>query len=187
METHTFEKLRSFRVEPSAPSEIRLARFFISVPANSIAVRLTFDLELRSGVVERAEGELPAMRLRVAEASATRLSDRLEAQGAASPGDLAALVQRGSVTLEGALELAVRVPFDARTSALEALRPIAGSLPGSDMLNLVPTLRWLSRTGDPGGDPEVWRAYLQRRGGPLSHGKPEKNGRLRLELPGGER
>lgn len=190
VETHTFEKLELLRILPGALSEIRLAHFFLAVPRASLAVRLTFDLELRSGGVKREQAELPAMRLGVTESSAVRLCDRLEAQGPSAPGDLAALAQRGRLALDEALELAVRVPFGERTAALEALRPIAPALTESDMQSLVPSLRWLSRTGDPGGDPDVWRAWLRSRGVPRSHGSHaprERAASAKLVLPGGER
>ena len=61
------------------------------------------------------------------------------------------------------IERAVRVPIVRRGEALDALTPIALGMPRTDMVVLVPALRWLSGRRELGADVDSWVAWLEAR------------------------
>jgi hypothetical protein len=106
------------------------------------------------------------------------LETSLAALGPATPDDLAVLV-RGATTLDAlaALEVALRIPPEARAGTLDQLLPLVEEAPIDVVRSLVPSLRWIALTGDPGSDPSAWRAWFAER---ASRKKAE---RPNLELP----
>jgi hypothetical protein len=50
-----------------------------------------------------------------------------------------------------------------RERALDLLAPVVRDLPTDAVRALVPALRWIAVTSEPGGSPEAWRAWLRAR------------------------
>ncbi len=171
VETRTFAKLRRLHVERGKPTETPLALFFLASSPGALAVRLRFEIDLRSGTAQiPAPGpggkarELPAMRLRAAAAEETALEASLASMPAAAPEDLAALISGASpVELRGALAIAVRIAPGERARALDLLAPLVDTAPESAVQAFVPALRWIALTSEPGGDAQAWRAWLGAR------------------------
>jgi len=171
VETHTFPSLKPLHVEWGKPAEVSLARFFLAQPGTNVATRLRFEIDLRSGRARIAAAsaggpprDVPAMRLRTAEAEETVLEASLAALSAATPEELAGLVEHAtSVDLVSALSIAARIPPKDRARTLDLLTPIAETAPASVLQALVPALRWIAVTAEPGGDGLAWRAWLRAR------------------------
>lgn len=170
-DTRTWTSIRGLRIETARPAEVSLGYFFAVPPETGFATRLRFDLELRSGDVRLADAgsagaarPLPAMRLRVEPAEEHALATSLESLGAAAPEELAALA-RTSTSLDPlvALRVALRIPPEARARTLDLLAPLVEEAPIDVVRSLVPSLRWIALTGDPGSDPLAWRAWLRER------------------------
>jgi hypothetical protein len=162
-----------------ATLETELTTFALPLPQAALAVRVRVELDLRSGTFLREKKELPAQKLRVAAGEANTRAPALEAAGPASPSALLELAQPGKFTASRALEIAVRVPPADRARALDALWPLVDTLPEVDVKRLVPSLRWLALTSQPGGGAEAWRAYLRARSAARTPGPL----RERLDLP----
>lgn len=162
-----------------ATLETELATLDLPFSDAALAVRMRVELEFRSGTFVRDGEDLPAQRLRVAAGEATARTAALEAAGPVEPGALAALASPGKFSATSALEIAVRVPPEARERALDALWPLVGTLPEVEVKRLVPALRWLALTSEPGGGAEAWRAYLRNRSVARAPGPK----RERLDLP----
>jgi hypothetical protein len=177
-ETHPYAELRNLALEPGASREFDLARFFIDVQGDDLAVRLDFDLELRSGSVVRDGRELPAMNVPVKGCEATRWSKLRYPEAEATPEALATYALRTTtITADCALEMAVRIPDEDRARALDLLAVREKELSEVHLTALVPALRWLTQDPTLGGDSVLWRAYLRARAG----AKPKQ--RAKLELP----
>ncbi len=169
-ETRAVTSIRGLSIEKGRPAEVPLGYFYAVPPETGFATRLRFDLDLRSGEVRPAGASkdaprtLPAMRLRVEPAEERALETSLAALGPATAEDLAALV-RGATTLDAiaALKIALRIPPEARAGTLEELTPLVVEAPIDVVRSLVPSLRWIALTGDPGLDPSAWRAWLRER------------------------
>jgi hypothetical protein len=169
-ETRAVTSIRGLSVEKGSPAEVPLGYFYAVPPESGFATRLRFELELRSGDVripgaaKDAPRALPAMRLLVAPAEERALETTLDALGPAAPDDLAALV-RDATSLDAiaALKVALRIPPEARAATLDALAPLVADAPIDVVRSLVPSLRWIALTGDPGSDPSAWRAWLRER------------------------
>ncbi len=159
--------------------ETELASFALPVSAAALAVRVRVELDLRSGTFLRDNKELPAQKLRVAAGEATARTPALEAAGPVPSGALAELAQPGKFTTSSALEIAVRVRPSDRGQALDALWPLVDTLPELEVKRLVPALRWLALTSQPGGGAQAWRAYLRARSAAREPGPA----RERLDLP----
>jgi len=177
-DTRTWTSIRGLRIEAAHPAEVPLGFFFAVPPETGFATRLRFDLELRSGDVRLADAgsstakPLPAMRLRVEPAEERALATSLESLGAAAPEELAALA-KSSTSLDPivALKVALRIPPEARARTLDLLAPLVEATPIDVVRALVPSLRWIALTGDPGSDPSAWRAWLRER---EARKKPER-------------
>jgi hypothetical protein len=176
-ETKSYEHFATLVLEPGASTEVPLSVFFLELRAGSLAERLVFRFDLRSGTVTRAGRELPAMRFAVTPAEALVLSETLSARGASAPEELLELVDAGRARVDAALDLALRLPAGEREPVLDELARRAARLPATDLEALAPALRWLSQSSAPGNDPELWRAWLARR----AH--PPVRERARLVLP----
>lgn len=162
-EAHSFESLKPLSVAPGGEARVRLSAFFLEAAPDALAERLAFHLELRAGAIRRDGRELPAQRVVVRDLEACVLSEPLTARGPATADELEALLRGGRVETAPALELALRLAPEEREAALDAIAKHSRSLAETDMKELVPALRWLSRSADPGGDPVLWRALLERR------------------------
>src|SRR5207249_2425297 len=127
----------------------------------------------RSGAARSGKGgdaargrarELPAMRLRVQSVEDVALAPALASLPPAAPEDLAALARDPApFAPRAALEIAARIPPEARARALELLWPLVSEVPESVVASLVPALRWIALTSEPGSDPDAWRAWLRAR------------------------
>jgi hypothetical protein len=177
-ETHPYPALRNLGLDPGGSIEVGLAAFFIDVPAGDLAVRLTFDLDLRSGSIVRDGRELPAMHVPVEGCEATCWGKLLCAELEPTPESLEQYVLRPtSITAECALELAVRLPPDQRKETLDRLAARENEISEQHLLELGPALRWLTEDPTLGGDSNLWRAYLAARAGKRAKERPK------LELP----
>jgi len=177
-ETHPFTELRDLRLDASGSLEVELARFFIDVPDDDVAVRLRFDLELRSGSIVRDGRELPAMNVPVKSCEETRWAALRHPEWKGTPEALAQYVFRAApISADCALEIAVRIPAADRQRALDELAGREGELSELHLTELGPALRWLTQDPTLGGDPDLWRVWLRAR----SATKPKE--RPRLELP----
>ena len=172
IETRAVTSIRGLSISKGRPAEVPLGYFYAVPPESGFATRLRFELELRSGDVrassdaKEAPRALPAMRLRVEPAEERALETSLDALGPADPEELAALV-RGATSLDAiaALKVALRIPPDARARTLDRLAPLVADAPIDVVRALVPSLRWIALTGDPGSDPDAWRTWLREREG----------------------
>jgi hypothetical protein len=177
-ETHPFTEIKSLRVDPGGSVEVELARFFIDVPDNLLAVRLSFELELRSGVIVRDGRELPAMNVGVRGDEVTCWIHLRHPEWKATPESLEEFaVGVGTAAGDCALEIAVRMPAAERSRALDRLAAREHDISRTRLEELVPALRWLADDSTMGGDPDLWRAFLRAR----TAAKPRE--RPVLELP----
>ncbi len=146
----------SFELDLGA-TELPVGRF--------LAVRGSWQLEVFAGSLHvgtvDAEG-FPAQGVPVAGTEAVRIAPFLPAEPV-EPGELARFVRKPGFDLPPALERAVRIPVDQRDVALDLLTPVAIEMNLPDLARLVPCLRWLSGSAEPGGDPEAWRRWLAGR------------------------
>jgi hypothetical protein len=184
IETRTFDDLRRITVEPGGTAEISLALFFVSAGEGELASRMRFEFEMRSGSARILPGgdrvaarEVPVMRLRVADAEETALPSDLATEPSSRPEDLVALATGAStIDVAAALRIAVRIGPVERERALDLLAPVVRDLPTDAVRALVPALRWIAVTSEPGGSPEAWRAWLRAR----DHRKAEERPNLLL-------
>lgn len=177
-ETHPYAELKSLRTGPGQSVEIELARFFIDVPENLLAVRLSFELELRSGVIVRDGRELPAMNVPVRADEVTCWIHLRHPEWKATPESLEEFaVGTGTAAGDCALEIAVRMPPADRERALDRLAARERDIPRIRLEELVPALRWLTDDSTLGGDPDLWRAFLRARAARIPRERPA------LQLP----
>ena len=162
-ETKSFENLGRLVIAPGAEVRVPLSVLYLELTPESIAERLRFRLDLRASNIEQDERELPAMRLRVADAEELVLSPVQAAKAPAPPESIAELANTGRAHTAEVLDLAVRVPRDARGAALDQLALFARTLTETDLKELVPALRWLDATTACGSEPQAWREWLLRR------------------------
>ncbi|MBK7643950.1 MAG: hypothetical protein IPJ19_13030 [Planctomycetes bacterium] len=179
-ETRNFDRLKHLRLEPNGSAEVELARFFLAPTSEQLAVRLSFELELRSGVIERGGRELPAMRLSVASSRATRHADDLP-EGTLTPSELLAQAS-GPIDTPGLLALAVRTDPGENGAGLPALEDALAELPRPRLELWIPALRWLAGPEVP-TDASGLRAWL-REG---RDSRAAKTPRPKLVLPGESR
>ena len=184
IETRTFENLRRLEVGPEEPAEVSLARFFVSAAEGEMASRMRFELDLRSGsarilsaeeAASRGQAsskagsdprgrEVPVMRLRVADAEVTAYEPALRELPAGAPEEFLALASAaGRIDLAAALRVAVRIPPKERERTLDLLAPEIEALPEEAVRALVPSLRWVAVTSEPGGGVAAWRAWFVER------------------------
>jgi hypothetical protein len=159
-ETRAFDKLRRFALEPDARAEVELARFFLAPPPGLLAVRMDFELELRSGSLKRGGRELPAMRLAVRPARAARHAADLP-PGALTPAELLA-ASAGLTDADELLALAVRTDPGPAGSGLVELEEALSGLVATRLELWIPSLRWLAGSDVPKDVPEV-RDWLRGR------------------------
>jgi hypothetical protein len=177
-ETHPFTELRDLRLDANGSLDIELARFFIDVPDDDVAVRLRFDLELRSGSIVRDGRELPAMNVPVKSCEETRWAALRHPEWKGTPEALAQYVFRAApISADCALEIAVRIPAADRQRALDEIAGREGELSELHLTELGPALRWLTQDPTLGGDPDLWRVWLRARAATKQKERP------RLELP----
>jgi hypothetical protein len=177
-ETHPYGEIKSLRVAPGQSVEVELARFFIDVPDNLLAVRLSFELELRSGVIVRDGRELPAMNVGVRGDEVTCWIHLRHPEWKATPESLEEFaVGAGTAAGDCALEIAVRMPPGDRPRALDRLAAREHDISRTRLEELVPALRWLTDDSTLGGDPDLWRAFLRARAAARPRERPA------LELP----
>ncbi|MFN0009163.1 MAG: hypothetical protein ACKVXR_14765, partial [Planctomycetota bacterium] len=182
VETRAFESLRRLDIGPEAPAEVSLARFFVSAAPGELASRIRFELDLRSGsarILPAEAGsagggrEVPVMRLRVADAEETAFASEVRDLPAAAPEDLLALVsQSATVDRASALEIAVRIRPEDRERTLDLMTPRVEAATEDSVRALVPSLRWIAVTSEPGGGPAAWRAWLAERERKRAGGRP---------------
>lgn len=161
-ETHTFEKLPSLDLDVGEEQRMQLLAFYIDPQERTLAERLFFRFEMRSGGVRREGRDLPAMHVPVTEIEVVRLSEALAARSAAETAELVKLLDTGRVRTPDALDVVLRLPIAERASALKAVQARVHSLPETDIKELIPALRWLTGASEPGGDPAAWRKWLVR-------------------------
>lgn len=140
-ETRSFDGLKNLALAPNSKAEIELARFFLAPPPGQLAVRLSFELELRSGLLKRDGRELPAMRLAVAPARATRHAAELP-EGTLTLDELRA-ASAGLTGSEELLALAVRTEPGSGDEGLAALERALADLARPRLELWIPALRWL--------------------------------------------
>lgn len=142
--------------------EVPLGTFSTAIPSNALGARTLWSLDLLAGDIQRGEGVYPAQEVLVEGVERVDLAPFLP-NSAIDPADLAAYAQRPGCALAPLLERTVRVVPSRRDEALDLLTPLLESMVAEEIDLLVPSLRWLSRTGSPGRDPMAWRAWLRRR------------------------
>lgn len=179
VETRSYGDLSELAFAPGHTLEIELAELSLPWSDDALAVRTRVELDLRSGSFLRDGKEFPAQDLRVAAGEATARRAALDRAGPAAPDELAALARPGKVSMASALEIAVRVAPADRARALDSMWPLLDTLPEVEVTRLVPALRWLALTSEPGGGAAAWRAYLRNRN-VARHTTPVRE---RLELP----
>jgi len=175
-ETRSFDRLKQLVLPPQGKAEVELARFFLAPPPGQLAVRLSFELELRSGAIKREGRELPAMHLNVQPARAARHAENLP-EGTLTPDEL--LAASASLTdADALLELAVRTEPGPGGEGLVALEQALAGLARPRLELWVPSMRWLVGADLP-TDVDGLRAWLRRRGETRTNAAP----REKLVLP----
>jgi len=142
--------------------EVPLGAFSTTIPSNTLGARTHWTLELLAGEVLEEGRPYPAQEIQVQGSERIDLAPFLPNTPVA-PEDLAAYVTRPGVALAPILERTVRIAPADREQALDRLTPLVEVMVAEQITRLVPTLRWLSRTGVPGRDPLAWREWLRRR------------------------
>jgi hypothetical protein len=149
-------------VPAQGTTDVPLGSFPLAVPADSIAVRVEWDLLLRSGEVLVGEEAYPASDIQVREAALERLAPVLP-DAPVDPAELARYASGATPWVPALLERAVRVPRERREEALEALAPLVASGTEAQLERLAPALRWLSGERDPTEGPLGWKRMLAER------------------------
>jgi hypothetical protein len=175
-ESRPFDKLRRLVLAPGASTEIELARYFLAPPPGQLAVRLSFELELRSGTVLRGGRELPAMHFAVAPARAMRHAPELPDE-VLTPAQLLA-ASAGVSTAEELLALAVRTEPQGSGAELAALERELAELPRPRLELWILPLRWLAGSDAP-TDVDRLRDWLRGR----ERARATKEPRPQLVLP----
>lgn len=142
--------------------EVPLESFATTIPSNALGARTHWTLELLAGDVLEQDQAYPAQRVQVAGAERVDLAPFLPNQPV-EPEELVAYAQRDDLAAPPLLERTVRIAPERREEALDLLTGPVESMSAEQIARLVPTLRWLSRTGLPGQDPLAWRTWLRRR------------------------
>lgn len=161
-ETHTYEKLATLELGVGEEKRLELLAFFLEPQERTLAERLVFRFEMRSGGVRREGRDLPAMHFPITSIEVVRLSEPLAARSASTIGELEKLLESAKVRTADALDLVLRLPVSDRPAALDAIRKRSRFLPETDVKELIPALRWITGASEPGGDPSAWRAWLDR-------------------------
>jgi len=178
VETRTFDRLRRLEVGPEARAEVSLARFFVSAAPGELASRMRFELDLRSGSARVLDRDVPVMRLRVADTEETVFAPELRDLPPAAPEDLVDLVSRtATIDPSSALAIAVRIRPEDRQRTLDSITPRIEIATEDSVRALVPSLRWIAVTSEPGGSPAAWRAWL------LDRARRQSGERPNLLLP----
>ncbi len=159
-ETRSFQNLKKLALPPGERSEIELARFFLAPGEGLLAVRLSFELDLRSGVLTRDGRELPAMHLDVDGVRVSRAAPGLPEETL----DLAALLERAARAAEPGeiLELAVRTELAGGPAGRAALEEALVDLPRPTLELWIPAVRWLD-TNEAPTDVDGLRPWLRAR------------------------
>jgi len=142
--------------------EVPLDTFATTIPSNALGARTRWTLELLAGDVLEEDVPYPAQDVRVAGAERVDLAPFLP-NLPVEPQELVAYAQRDELAMPPLLERTVRIAPERREEALDLLTAEVEGMTAEQIARLVPTLRWLSRTGLPGRDPLAWRAWLRRR------------------------
>lgn len=168
-----FQLPASIQLAPQGSQRIQLAEFFLAPREQERAVRLGFQLELRSGSMLRDGAQLPAMRWRIVPAAVSERSPRLKATGGIEEL-LSGL--RGISRDSELLDAAVRIPDSGREAALERLCEALDPATRIDLSRCHKALSWLSGESLP-EDPAQLQSWVRSRRPQVS--KPA------LVLPGG--
>lgn len=173
-----------FPVEIKIPREgetrYEVARLSLDPPAGILAFSSSLRLELMPGEFREEGGRyLPAQSVPQPKLELVRLAGALP-NSAIEPRELVSYVAAGKLYLPALMERAVRIDPARREETLDLLAPTIAGLNVVDMRLLVAPLRWLSRTADPGGDPEAWRRYMARRSEHRAANEPTRSGGLVL-------
>ncbi|MFN0009256.1 MAG: transposase zinc-binding domain-containing protein [Planctomycetota bacterium] len=108
--------------------------------------------------------DVPVMRLRVADAEETAYASLLRELPPATPEEFLALVsEEAQIDLTVALGTAVRIPPRERERTLDLIAPQIEILSEDAIRALVPSLRWIAVTSEPGGGPPAWRGWFLER------------------------
>jgi hypothetical protein len=155
------DELAELALSGNEPKIVDLVQFDVPL-ANDLAVRARFDLELVEPEVELDGRRLPASSLRVEPCEVVSLAKFLPS-GAVEPEELVRCISRPSFPLAAALERTVRIAPERRAEALDLLEPAIATMNRVDLERAVPCLRWLSGDRDLGGDPDLWRRWIEAR------------------------
>lgn len=151
-------------------------------PANVLAVRYGWNLDLRAGAFLVGDERLPAQRVRVEPAERVWLARGLPAE-LVQPEEFVAALTGGEVSGRDLMQLAVRIPAEARLATLDMLEPQLDALGLDTIAAMAPALRWLSGDSRLGDDPSVWKAWIRERG---RRRAAEEEGTPGLDLPRSE-
>ena len=156
-----FDVLSDLRLEPDTTRVIELTVAEL-VGGRALAIRDLWRFAPRAGHVVRGGESLPAQDVHAAVAEHIRLAPWLPASPL-PPEELVAYVEREHITAPPLMERTVRIPLSRRADTLELLAAKAPELGDERLEELVPALRWLARTTEPGGDARAWRTWLEGR------------------------
>ena len=184
VETRLLHDLNGLILPPGRQLRIELTEY--SVPmGRCMARRDRWLLDVLSGDVIDATGSCPASGVRVEPCERTFLASFLSAT-AVDPALLVEYLLRNELYLPPLLERAVRIAPGRREEALAALLPALRDPRNADerrMAKILPALRWLAGTGEPGASAESWIEYLEARRD-ASRRSEQRKSRSGLDLPG---
>lgn len=158
VELRPFEFSQALILEPQAQLEVPLAEFFLAPREQESAVRLSFALELRSGVLLRGGRELPAMRWQVQPVRQSALDASLGARIA--PEDLVARLASSDDARE-LLRWSARVDDTQGAQALALLAQALERASRVDLERFSKALAWLCGERVPDDAPSIARWLAQ--------------------------
>ena len=171
--THTSD-VQNIAVDGDGVAEIPLGSFPVIVPPETLAVRVRWGLELRSGEVRVGQEGYPAMGFQVKPCRVERLAPFLPTD-AVEPAELVRYVREGGTFMPALLERAVRIAPERRSEALDGLAPLVAAASKYQLELLAPALRWLTDRDDPRSGPIGWKNWFRSRA-------RDRDGRKNLQL-----
>ena len=183
VETRLVHELDGLTLPPGLSLRIPLTEYTVPM-GRCMARRDRWLLDVLSGDVVDATGLCPASDVRVVPCERTFLASFLSATPV-EPAALVEYLQRDELYLPPLLERTVRIAPGRRAEALDALLPVLRDPRNADelrMAKILPALRWLAGTGEPGADAESWIAYLEARRDATRRSE-ERERRSGLDLP----
>jgi hypothetical protein len=154
--------LEKIHVPAQGSIVIPLGSYPLLVPRDSLAVRMRWELAIRSGEIRAGEEPYPAAGITVRPVVAERLAAVLPV-APVEPSELLRYASGSTPWQPALLERTVRIAPERRAEALDLLAPLVAASTETQLERLAPVLRWLTDEPDPESGPLGWKeAMLER-------------------------